>query len=98
MAGGCTCDVPGCGLTRRRRQRLCERCYRALPGEICVGLTEAKHQRRDRDWRQLRKRAAEFLSLGDGATPAFTGALRHPVSPQQSYALNQRMLGERPDA
>ncbi len=91
-----TCDVPHCGHTRLRWQRLCDRCFRRLPGEIRVGIAEAKRERRTSDWQKLRRRAAEFLNLNPVAQ-AFEGALGR-ISPDRVFELHQRMMGERPDA
>lgn len=87
------CDTLGCPHTRKRWQRLCDRCFSRLPGEIKVGLVEAKHQRRDSDWRRLRVRAAEFMGFDAANRP-------HPIlrsiPPEEAYARNARLLGERP--
>ncbi|WCM29219.1 hypothetical protein NDN01_10175 [Sphingomonas sp. QA11] len=91
------CDVPNCGATRQRWQRLCENCFARLPGEIRVGIAEAHHQKRNMDWRRLRKRAAEFLNLaGPGA--GLPATCKHRVSLARVIELQQRILGERPDA
>lgn len=91
------CDVPGCDAHRKRSQRLCDRCYHRLPGDIRVGLIEAHHQRRMADWRKLRRRAGEFLNLHPAA-PVSPPAIvqRVPVSPQRAFELQARLLGERP--
>ena len=83
------CDVPGCDHARRRNQRLCGRCYGRLPGELRVAINEAHHQRRWPDWREARRRAAEFLNF-DRVAPA-----RPTTSAQRAYELQARMLGER---
>lgn len=87
-----TCDVPGCYGPRRRFQRLCERCFRKLPGDIRVGIIEAKHQRRTADWNRLRKHAAEFLNI----TPET--ALYPHISASEAYRRNAALLGERNEA
>ena len=90
-----TCDVPHCGNTRKRWQRLCDRCFRRLPGEICVGLVEAKHEGRTSDWQMLRRRAAKFLNINHAHRSVQTLGR---VSPERSLELQQRITGERPDA
>ncbi|SFG09093.1 hypothetical protein SAMN05518801_10772 [Novosphingobium sp. CF614] len=62
MARHYPCDVPGCTRTRRRWQRLCDRCWSALPGDIRTGIKEAHQSGRKAQWRQERNRAAEFLA------------------------------------
>lgn len=89
------CDVPGCGQTRLRKQRICDRCFRRLPGEIRLGIKEAHHQRRWADHTALKRRAAAFLNL-PGSRP--TTPATPTVSPQRAYELQARMLGERTDA
>ncbi|CAN5865857.1 hypothetical protein BH11PSE6_BH11PSE6_12240 [soil metagenome] len=88
------CDVPNCGATRLRWQRLCSSCFSRLPGEIRVGIAEAHHQKRNTDWRRLRKRAAEFLNLS-----AVGAGLPAPIRPRIPLArvieLQRRLLGER---
>lgn len=42
------CDVIGCKNERRRHQRLCARCYAALPDWLRLGIIEAKRLRRGR--------------------------------------------------
>ncbi len=59
------CDVPGCGRTRLRWQRLCEVCWKALPGDIRTGLTEAFRQGRYADHRKEVRRAREFFADRD---------------------------------
>ena len=91
-----TCDVPHCGQPRLRWQRLCEGCYRKLPGEIRVGIATAKHEHRTKDWNALRRRAAEFLNIRP-AIAALDAALPR-LSAERVFELHQRMLGERTDA
>lgn len=86
------CDVPGCGGSRLRRQRLCNRCFARLPGELRVGIIEAKRQRRLADWNALRKRAAAFFNLDREAPPPSPS-----ISPQRAYEMQARLLGERPE-
>ncbi|MES2042567.1 MAG: hypothetical protein V4475_01760 [Pseudomonadota bacterium] len=90
------CDVPGCGCTRPRRFRLCDRCFARLPGEYRVGIAEAHHQRRFADWTALRRRAAQLLGLA--TIDASVGARIPRITPQRSYELQARMLGERLDS
>lgn len=89
------CDVPHCGHARLRWQRLCEGCFRRLPGEIRVGIAEAKRERRVKDWNALRRRAAEFLNMNPAAQALIASVGRIP--PQRVLELHQRMIGERPD-
>jgi len=86
------CDIPGCGHTRRRTQRLCGRCFGRLPGAIRVAIKEAHHQRRWPDWRAACRRAGELLNLP--AAPAAAPS----TSPPRAYELHARLLGERTDA
>lgn len=85
------CDVPGCASTRRRHQRLCDGCYRRLPGDIRTGIIDARRQHRTADWRALCRRAAAFLQL-PGALPRVAPA----PSPEQVFERTARFLGERP--
>ena len=91
------CDVPGCGGTRRKWQRLCDRCFAALPGDIRSGILDAHRQRKRPEHRRQCKRAAAHLGLNRPAeaVPA-PAAIANRVSPERSYELQQRMLGERP--
>lgn len=91
------CDVPHCGQPRLRWQRLCDRCFRRLPGEIRVGIAEARHQHRDADWRRLRKEAAVFLGLAD-PTSSIPAPQQRRVPLARVIELQQRILGERPEA
>lgn len=56
------CDVPGCGMARKRWQRLCERCWCALPHDIRTGILEAWRQHRRAEHRRECKRAGEFFA------------------------------------
>lgn len=88
------CDVPRCGNGRQRGHRLCNTCFGKLSGELRVGITEAHHQRRFSDWTALRHRAAEHLGLA-----RIDRTTAHPprITPQQSYLMQARMLGESVD-
>ena len=88
------CDVPHCGRSRLSRQRLCDTCFRKLPPWIRVGIKAAKRERRQKDWRTLRDRAAEFLNM----KPRDPAAQPPRITAERAYELNQRLLGERPDA
>ena len=90
------CDVPGCHHTRRRWQRLCDRCFAALPGEIRTGIINAHQAGRKADWRRERQRAAQHLAPLLNPNPLTLGLPNRPrVSPQQAFAHQQRLLGER---
>ena len=90
MARAHLCDVPGCGRSRKRWQRLCERCFATLPGDIRTGIASAWRARRKADWRAERRRAAAHLA------DVLAAPRRRPVvSPQRAYELHQRLLGER---
>jgi hypothetical protein len=91
MAKAHLCDVPGCGRSRKRWQRLCERCFAALPGDIRTAIREHHQAGRKADWRRERKRAAEHLARLLTAHPE--PARR--VSPERAYELQERLLGER---
>lgn len=90
MAKPHRCDVPGCTHTRRRWQRLCERCFTALPGDIRTAIIQAHQAGRKADWRRERRRAADHITHLLSAPPS-----RPRVSPQQAFADQQRLLGER---
>jgi hypothetical protein len=89
------CDVTGCNAPRLRRQRLCASCQRKLPGELRVGIPEAKHQRRTKAWRDMCNRAGELLGFNRPEHVPGLGAATPRVSAERSYELTQRMLGER---
>jgi hypothetical protein len=91
------CDVPGCGTPRPRHQRLCARCFTRLPGALRTGIIEAHHQHRDADWRRLRKEAAVYLGLAD-PTSTMPATQQHRIPLARVIELQQRILGERPDA
>lgn len=90
MARRHICDVPGCGAPRLRWQRLCERCFKALPGDIRSGIIEMWRQRRKGAWRAECKRAADHLA--GALNPAQPGR----ISPAEAYERTARMLGEQP--
>ena len=90
MARAHLCDVPGCGRSRKRWQRLCEPCFAALPGDIRTAIIDAHNTGRKADWRRERKRAADHLSNHVPAHPAHS----RRVSPERAYELQQRLLGE----
>jgi hypothetical protein len=90
-----TCDVTGCGAPRPRGHRICASCFARLPGNIRVGIIEAYHQRRTKDWQQLRRQAAEFLGIKPLARVIAAEANR--ISPQRAFELQARLLGERVD-
>ena len=92
------CDVPGCGRTRHRWQRICEHCWFTLPGALRTDIIDCHRQGRRGDWRKACRRAAEHLEAiaarrcGPGSTDI------HPpprLTAEQAFELNQRMLGER---
>lgn len=81
------CDVPGCGHTRARWQRLCQRCFTALPGDIRTGIIQAHKEGRKPDWRRWKRKAGDLLA---GRTPALPA-----IDPATVYERTARMLGER---
>jgi hypothetical protein len=85
------CDVPGCTRTRASWQRLCTTCYAALPGDLRNRIIETRRHGRNPDWRAACKKAARFLAQLN--RPPRLPA-RHRVTPQQSFAQQQRLLGE----
>lgn len=91
MSRAHTCDVPGCNAAHERWQRLCNRCWRALPGDIRTGLTAAWRAGRKADWRTERRRAGSHMA------EQLTHQQSKPttVSPEHAYELHQRLLGER---
>lgn len=88
------CDVPNCTNGRARWQRLCSRCFKRLPSHIAIGLKAAKAERRDSDWRKLRREAGEFMQLADPIATEIAAAAIQRVSPQRAYQMQQRLLGE----
>lgn len=94
------CDVPNCTGTRSRFHRLCARCFTRLPGYIKVPLAAAKRERREADWRRLRREAGAFMNLPDPLAPLKShGAIDAQrvmrVPPEAAFAATQRLLGER---
>lgn len=89
------CDVPHCTNARRPRHRLCARCFDRLPQAISLGLTAAKRERREKDWRALCREAANLVKLPEPvAVPR--DVMRHArVSPQEAYRMTAAILGER---
>ena len=94
MTRACLCDDPGCARNRKRWQRLCDRCFSKLPGEIRTGIKEAKHERRNKDWQSLRRRAAAFLNLDRNPAHDAIDQLVWRTPPDQAFALQARLLGE----
>lgn len=93
------CDVPNCTGTRSRFHRLCARCFTRLPNHIKVPLTAAKRERREADWRKLRREAGDFMNLPDPLAPLNLGGAIEAqrvmrVPPEAAYAATQRLLGE----
>lgn len=86
------CDVPGCTRTRQRWQRICIACYPALPRDIRNNLIRAHAERRIADWRAWKRKAGLHLGRAPDR-PGSTGA----INPQTTFAMNERMLGERTD-
>lgn len=83
------CDTPGCGLTRKRWQRLCERCFATLPGDIRTGLITAHKEGRKPDWRRWKRKAGEALAA------RIAGRTGPAIDPATAYANTARLLGER---
>lgn len=83
-----TCDVPGCTHGRKRWQRLCDACFRALPGDIRFGITDAFRCRDMPRHRRECRRAGEFFKANPRTAP-------RAIGPAQAYANTQRLLGER---
>jgi hypothetical protein len=86
------CDVPGCGRDRDRWQRLCIRCFRALPAQIRTGIIQS-FKRHDmpahRAWqRDAAAHMAPQLSPA-GAAPGVDSAT--------AYANAARLTGDRDD-
>lgn len=84
------CDVPGCGLERKRWQRICDRCFGALPGDIRTGIITAHKEGRKPDWRRWKRKAGEVLAARPSRPPT------HAIDPATAYANTARLLGERP--
>ncbi|MCP3730402.1 hypothetical protein M9978_08170 [Sphingomonas sp. MG17] len=82
------CDTPGCGMDRKRWQRLCQRCFAALPPYIRVPLILAHKERRTKDWRVWKRKAGEALAANI--------AQRGPsIDSRTAYENTARLLGER---
>lgn len=79
------CD--GCARPRRRHQRLCDACFRRLPGSLRFALIDAWRRGDQRAWRAARGQVRDHLAGGD--------AYRSPVTPQQAAALAARITGDR---
>jgi hypothetical protein len=84
-----TCDVPGCGKSRERWQRICGGCFRQLPGDVRHQIIDGHRCKDHKRHRAGIKAAAQHLaaSAGQPARP----------SPTQAYQAQQRLLGERDD-
>lgn len=89
------CDVPRCTGTRSRFHRLCARCFTRLPNHIKIPLAAAKRERRESDWRKLRREAGEFMNLPDPLAVAIEAERVMRVPPEAAFAATQRLLGER---
>jgi hypothetical protein len=72
------CDVPGCEGSRLSWQRICDRCWRRLPGDIRTGITEAFRLRRYTDHRQHCRRAAEHIAAAECRSVASTPLEERP--------------------
>lgn len=81
-AGGCCSSIP-------RGRLMCRPHWFALPKPLRDAINENWKARRIREWSANCLEARAYLA--GARAPAM-------VTPEQSYALNQRMLGERPDA
>lgn len=86
MARAHLCDVPGCGRSRKRWQRLCDRCFAALPGDLRTAIAEAHYAQDKPRWRAARRAAASAL--------ASVEQRRATVTPQQAFENTRRLLGE----
>ena len=84
------CDVPGCDHTRARWQRLCNRCFKALPGDIRDAITRCWKLNYKPEHRAACKRAGEHMRLDQGEVPA-----PGHITPQDAYERQQRLLGEK---
>ena len=98
-----TCDVKHCAGDRPYNGRLCNRCDTRLPAILRVGIITAQAEHRFNDWRDACAEAAKYLNLRPAEPVAPIGAATLPrppaparpsVSPQRSYELQARMLGE----
>jgi hypothetical protein len=87
------CDVPGCGRTRQRWQRICDHCYPALPRDVRNSLIRAHAERRTADWRAWKRKAGEVFAARRRDRPGQPTN----ISPQSAFEMQARMLGERTD-
>lgn len=87
--------MPNCTNSRARWQRLCKRCFARLPDRIKVPLAAAKRERRETDWRKLRRETGDFMALPDPNLILITAAAIERVTPQRAYQMQQQLLGER---
>lgn len=67
------CDLPGCNRGRRRKQRLCESHYRALPGDLRSAIIDTHDRCRFAAWEAAIRRAADWLDERRMALAARTG-------------------------
>lgn len=85
MSRAHNCD--GCGDVRLTWKRLCDSCFKALPGPIRSRLINA-HRRGDmRTWRHACTAARAHLRTPAAPAPS--------TSPQTAYALTQAITGDR---
>lgn len=89
------CDVPHCTNARKAAHRLCSRCFDRLPPAIRLGLTAAKRERRESDWRALCREAGNFLRLPEPGAVEVDVRRIGGVSGEQAYQMTARILGER---
>lgn len=91
------CDVPNCGRERQSWQRLCQRCFDGLSFARRRMITSAFHSDKPR-WRRERNQAAVELGLKPAARVKTIAVAPDQIAARRSFELQQRILGERPDA
>lgn len=88
------CDAPGCSVPVKRGMLMCRAHWFALPRHLRQAISESWAAKRIQDWSANCLEARNFIVRQIPGHPAHTAA----VSAQQSYEMQQRLLGERPDA
>jgi len=81
------CDVPLCGRPRARWQRLCDPCFRALPGDIRTAIIDCWRKGDKAGWRLAVRRAGEHVQQETE---------RRNAAARDAYERQQRLLGEAP--
>lgn len=86
MARAYRCDVPGCGNTRSRWQRLCTSCWGQLPHAIREAVTLNFRFGNKAEHRAACRRAGEHIAATREAATTRS---------RQAFENTARLLGER---